>query len=123
MTVTIYRWRQKAGGADFPARYLLTDKGGIRVDAGFSAEGGAQKPDMALTDCALAQEKRKALRRIPLSMNLLNLSSRLRLPVTSNTSRARSRLGLNMPSNQNVLHTRSTSQYDIRSGGQTRLLK
>lgn len=63
MTVTIYRWRQKAGGADFPARYLLTDKGGIRVDAGFSAEGGAQKTDMALTDCALAQEKRKALRR------------------------------------------------------------
>ena len=37
MTITIYRWRQKSQGADFHARYLLTDKGGIRVDAGFSA--------------------------------------------------------------------------------------
>jgi hypothetical protein len=44
MTVTIYRWREKNGGADFHARYLLTDKGGIRVDAGFSAEGIIRKP-------------------------------------------------------------------------------
>jgi hypothetical protein len=63
MTVTIYRWRQKPGGADFHARYLLTDRGGIRVDAGFSAEGGAQTTDMTLMDFALSQEKRRALER------------------------------------------------------------
>ena len=53
MTVTIYRWRQKPGGADFHARYLLTDRGGIRVDAGFSAEGASQTTDMTLMDFAL----------------------------------------------------------------------
>jgi len=45
MTVKIYCWRQNDGGADFHATYLLTDKGGIGVDAGFSAEGGPQPPD------------------------------------------------------------------------------
>jgi hypothetical protein len=34
--VTIFCWRQKTGGADFHARYLLTNKGGIAIDAGFS---------------------------------------------------------------------------------------
>jgi hypothetical protein len=63
MTVTIYRWREKTGGADFHARYLLTDRGGIRVDAGFSAEGGAQTTDMMLMDFALSQATRKAFER------------------------------------------------------------
>jgi hypothetical protein len=63
MTVTIYRWREKNGGADFHARYLLTDRGGIRVDAGFSAEGGGQRTDLSLMDFALSQEKRRALGR------------------------------------------------------------
>ena len=35
------------GGEDFHSRYLLTDKGGIRIDAGFSAEGDHQTTDMA----------------------------------------------------------------------------
>jgi hypothetical protein len=63
MTVTIYRWREKNGGADFHARYLLTDRGGIRIDAGFSAEGGGQKTDMSLMDFDLSQAKRLALGR------------------------------------------------------------
>lgn len=63
MTVTIYRWRRKAGGADFHARYLLTDRGGIRVDAGFQAKGAGRKTDMMLMDFALSQEKRTALER------------------------------------------------------------
>lgn len=63
MTVTIYRWREKNGGADFHARYLLTDKGGIRVDAGFSAEGDHQTTDMALMDFDLSQTKMGALER------------------------------------------------------------
>jgi len=61
--VTIYRWRQKPGGADFHARYLLTDRGGIRVDGGFSAEGGAQTTDMMLMDFALSQATRGAFER------------------------------------------------------------
>jgi hypothetical protein len=63
MKISLFRWREKTGGADFHARYLLTDRGGIRVDAGFSAEGGHQKTDMALMDFALSQTKRKALDR------------------------------------------------------------
>jgi hypothetical protein len=63
MTVTIYRWRERNGGADFHARYLLTDRGGIRVDAGFSAEGGKQRTDMSLMDFKLSQAKRAALSR------------------------------------------------------------
>jgi hypothetical protein len=63
MTVTVYRWRKKNGGADFHARYLLTDRGGIRVDAGFSAEGSDQKTDMSLMNLDLAQQKREAFSR------------------------------------------------------------
>jgi hypothetical protein len=63
MTVTIYRWREKPGGADFHARYLLTDRGGIRVDAGFSAEGSVQTTDMMLMDFSLAQTTRASFER------------------------------------------------------------
>jgi hypothetical protein len=42
MKVTIFCRRQKDGGQDFHARYLLTERGGIAVDAGFSAEGDHQ---------------------------------------------------------------------------------
>jgi hypothetical protein len=54
------RWREKAGGADFHARYLVTDRG-IRVDVGFSAEGRHQKTDMAIIDFALSVAKIAAL--------------------------------------------------------------
>jgi hypothetical protein len=63
MTVTIYRWRERPGGADFHARYLLTDRGGIRVDAGFSAEGSTQMTDMMIMDFSLAQATQRAFER------------------------------------------------------------
>ena len=63
MSVSIYRWREKEGGADFHARYLLTDRGGMRVDAGLSAEGADQKTDIALMDFELAQQRRNELSR------------------------------------------------------------
>ena len=63
MTITLYRWREKAGGEDFHARYLLTDRGGMRIDAGFSAEGGHQTTDISLMSFELSQQKRTALRR------------------------------------------------------------
>jgi hypothetical protein len=63
MKVTIFCWRQKDGGEDFHARYLLTDRGGIAVDAGFSAEGNHQTTDMHLMSYDLSQEKLKAFTR------------------------------------------------------------
>jgi hypothetical protein len=63
MTITLYRWREKDGGADFHARYLLTDRGGMRIDAGFSEEGGHQTTDIALMNFELSQQKRNSLDR------------------------------------------------------------
>ena len=54
---------REVGGADFHARYLLTNRGGMRIDAGFSAEGGHQTTDISLIDCAISEEKRKAFER------------------------------------------------------------
>jgi len=63
MKVTIFCWRQKDGGQDFHARYLLTERGGIAVDAGFSAEGNHQTTDMHLMSYELSQEKLKTFAR------------------------------------------------------------
>ena len=63
MKITIYRWREKEDGEDFHARYLLTDKGGIRIDAGFSAEGNHQTTDMALMAFDVSQSRMQALDR------------------------------------------------------------
>src|SRR5262249_20179398 len=63
MTITIYCWREKNNGADFHARYLLTEKGGIGIDAGFSAEGNHQTTDMHLMSFELSQEKIRAFAR------------------------------------------------------------
>jgi hypothetical protein len=60
LTVTIFCWRQKNGGADFHARYLLTERGGVGIDAGFSAEGGHQTTDMHLMSTALSQARLNA---------------------------------------------------------------
>lgn len=59
--VTIFRWEEFPGGSDFHARYLLTDKGGISIDAGFSAEGGHQTTDIHLMSYQLSQAKIAAL--------------------------------------------------------------
>ncbi len=57
LAVLIYCWREKIGGADFHARYLLTDRGGVGIDAGFSAEGGHQTTDMHLMSVKLSQTR------------------------------------------------------------------
>ncbi len=56
-TLKIFCWKERVGGADFHARYLLTDKGGIGVDAGFSAEGGHQTTDMHRMDSSFCRER------------------------------------------------------------------
>ena len=61
MVLNVFCWREKDRGEDFHARYLLTDKGGIRVDAGFDPVGDHQKTDMALMDFDLSQTRLGAL--------------------------------------------------------------
>lgn len=63
MSVTLFGWRERAGGADFHARYLLTDVGGVNVEAGFSAEGAHQKVQLGLLPIALAESRLNALGR------------------------------------------------------------
>jgi hypothetical protein len=63
VTVSVYCWKEKSGGADFHARYLLTDRGGIGIDAGFSAEGGHQSTDVHLMSLALSEARLNAFAR------------------------------------------------------------
>ena len=48
MSVALHAWREKPNGEDFHARDLLTDVGGINVEAGFAAEGAHQTVQLAL---------------------------------------------------------------------------
>lgn len=57
MSIALFAWQEKAGGEDFHARYLLSDVGGIGVDAGFSAEGDHQKVLLGLLALDFAQAK------------------------------------------------------------------
>ena len=56
-SVTLFTWRERNGGADFHARFLLTDVGGISVDAGFSAIGAHQKVLLSLLGLDFAKKK------------------------------------------------------------------
>lgn len=57
VSVALFAWKEKRGGSDFHARYLLTELGGVSVDAGFSAEGTAQMTQVALLDLGFSQAK------------------------------------------------------------------
>lgn len=50
-------WRQKAGGEDFHDRFLLTDRGGIVVGAGFEAAGNHETTNMLLMSYQLSQRR------------------------------------------------------------------
>lgn len=63
MSIKLFGWKEKARGNDFHARYLLTDRGGMNVEAGFSAEGAHQKVQLALLDSNFCQEKLAAFSR------------------------------------------------------------
>lgn len=56
-SIKVYAWQEKEKGADFHARFLLTNLGGISVDAGFSAEGSHQKVLLTLLNPELCREK------------------------------------------------------------------
>lgn len=63
MSVALYAWNERAGGEDFHARYLLTEVGGVSVDAGFSAEGEHQTVQVALLASDFCERKRQAFAR------------------------------------------------------------
>ena len=63
MSIALYAWQEKAGGEDFHARYLLTDVGGISVEAGFSADGAHQNVQLGLLATDFCQEKLNAFAR------------------------------------------------------------
>ena len=63
IVLAVYCWREKSGGADFHARYLLTERGGIGIDAGFSAEGEHQSTDMHLMSLVLSVARLNAFTR------------------------------------------------------------
>jgi hypothetical protein len=56
-SIALFAWNERDGGEDFHARYLLTDIGGISVDAGFSADGAHQTVQIGLLDSDFAQSK------------------------------------------------------------------
>ena len=55
MTVILYCWKERDIGEDFHARYLLTDKGDIRVDTGLMPADDHQNMDVSLMDYELSQ--------------------------------------------------------------------
>ncbi len=57
IAIRIFCWKERPGGADFHARYVLSNVGGIGVDAGFSAEGGHQTTDMHRMDGSFCQKR------------------------------------------------------------------
>lgn len=63
MSLALFGWKERANGADFHARYLLTDVGGINVEAGFSAEGTHQKVQLGLLPLDFAKDRVSALAR------------------------------------------------------------
>lgn len=63
MSIALYAWREKDDGEDFHARYLLTDVGGINVEAGFSAVGHHQNVQLVLLTSDFAQAKLEAFER------------------------------------------------------------
>jgi hypothetical protein len=63
MAVTLYRWKRRNGGEEFHARYILTERGGMRFDEGLAEGRVGERTDVTLMDPALVQNRREALHR------------------------------------------------------------
>ena len=63
MTITLFRWKRRTGGEEFHARYILTERGGMRFDEGLAEGRAGERSDVALMDQALVQNRRDALDR------------------------------------------------------------
>lgn len=57
LPVRIVRWKVKEGGEGFHNRYILTDRGGIRLAWGLDEGAPAQTDDLSLLDEALFQTR------------------------------------------------------------------
>ncbi len=63
MSVILFHWKERSGGEDFHDRFLLTDKGGMTIGAGFSADGPHQNAQIGLLDPDVWSAKFKAFDR------------------------------------------------------------
>jgi hypothetical protein len=63
MSVVLFCWKERNGGEDFHDRFLLTDKGGMTIGAGFSASGPHQNAQIGLLDPVVWSAKLSALDR------------------------------------------------------------
>jgi hypothetical protein len=71
MSLLLFGWKERLGGDDFHARNLLTDIGGMSVEAGFSAEGAHQRVQLGLLTSDLVQSKMNALARTSTDYDLV----------------------------------------------------
>ena len=71
LTVTLYRWKRRDGGEEFHARYILSERGGIRFDEGLAEGRAGERSDVALMDLTLVQDRREALHRDALIFDLV----------------------------------------------------
>ena len=55
LSVDFYTWREKDLGEDFHDRYLLTDRGGVTLGAGFSEEGKDENVEITLLQHHVSQ--------------------------------------------------------------------
>ena len=63
MSIKLFAWKERRGGEDFHDRFLLTDRGGMTIGAGFSADGAHQNAQIALLDPAVWAAKLEAFDR------------------------------------------------------------
>ena len=63
MTITLYRWNRFHGGEEFHARYILTERGGMRFDEGLAEGRAGERSDVALMDLDLVRNRRESLTR------------------------------------------------------------
>ena len=51
--ISFIRWKQKDGGESLHARYILTERGGVRIEHGLDEGGEGETTDISLLDHAL----------------------------------------------------------------------
>ena len=57
LSILLFGWKVKVGGDIFHDRYLLTDRGGMSLGAGFSSENSHEKVNLSLLEAEFCQEK------------------------------------------------------------------
>ncbi len=53
----IIRWRERPSGEELHARYILTERGGVRIERGLDSGAMTQTTDVSLLDYALYQQR------------------------------------------------------------------